>query len=194
MKRTTPPWCHRAAVAEVASRAAAAASTAAAGRGRGGFEGGRGRGGANDDGFGGWHNDKRRHNPRPSKISFPKYDGASDPLMWLTKCERTSVACAHWRWRRFGWHPYTSTALRRSGTTPSSETTGSSLGLASSTLSISASVRPSAPTASPSWRTFVARARWRTPAVPRPPLPQRRPLCLTTGEFVHGRPWITASY
>lgn len=60
------------------------------GRGRGGFDGGRssggfGRGrGVYDDG---WYDDDRHHNLRHPKIFFPRYDGESDPLTWLTKCE-----------------------------------------------------------------------------------------------------------
>jgi len=47
--------------------------------------GGRGRGG--DGGFPGGRDDDRHAGSRLPKISFPKYDGESDPLTWLTKCE-----------------------------------------------------------------------------------------------------------
>jgi len=46
---------------------------------------GRGRGG--DGGFPGGRDNDRHAGSRLPKISFPKYDGESDPLTWLTKCE-----------------------------------------------------------------------------------------------------------
>ncbi|CAN6238032.1 unnamed protein product [Urochloa humidicola] len=56
--------------------------------GGGSSEGGGGGGG----GLGGAHRDHSsngagHHPPRPPKLSFPKYDGEEDPLLWLNNCE-----------------------------------------------------------------------------------------------------------
>jgi hypothetical protein len=40
--------------------------------------------GGGDDGDGPFRREDRSHRPRPN---FPSYDGESDPLAWLTKCD-----------------------------------------------------------------------------------------------------------
>ncbi|CAO2141395.1 unnamed protein product [Urochloa humidicola] len=59
------------------------------GGGGGGGDGGGGGGGFG--GAGGAHHDRAYRDdwrqPRPPKLSFPKYDGEEDPLPWLNSCD-----------------------------------------------------------------------------------------------------------
>ena len=48
------------------------------------------RGGGDKFGAGGFYHrggDDGCHRPRPPKLSFPRYDGESDPVPWLNKCD-----------------------------------------------------------------------------------------------------------